>query len=57
MGRFSLPCEGNFIQWASPRRPPSAVGDADLAGLVTAWPDLPEAIRRGILAMVDAATG
>jgi len=29
--------------------------DPDLAWLVTAWPDLPEAIRRGIVAMVEAA--
>ncbi len=28
--------------------------DADLARVVSAWADLPDAIRRGILAMVDA---
>jgi hypothetical protein len=27
----------------------------DLAAVVAAWPDLPEAIRTGILAMVNAA--
>jgi len=31
--------------------------DADLARLNEAWPDLPEAIRAGILATVDAALG
>jgi hypothetical protein len=30
-------------------------GDPDLAALVDAWPSLPEAIRAGILAMVQAA--
>ena len=31
--------------------------DPDLAAVVDAWPDLPEAIRAGILAMVKAALG
>ena len=29
--------------------------DADLARLVKAWPRLPEAIRRAVLALLDAA--
>jgi len=29
--------------------------DADLARVVAAWPDLPEAIRRAVLALLDAA--
>ena len=29
----------------------------DLAAVVKAWPDLPEAVRAGIVAMVKAATG
>jgi hypothetical protein len=29
--------------------------DADLAAVVAAWPDLPEVIRGGILAMVKTA--
>jgi hypothetical protein len=29
--------------------------EADLGWLIDAWPTLPEAIRAGILAMVDAA--
>jgi hypothetical protein len=29
--------------------------DFDLAAVVEAWPDLPEAIRAGILAMVKAS--
>jgi hypothetical protein len=32
------------------------VADADLAAVVDAWPELPEAIRAGILAMVKAAS-
>ncbi len=31
------------------------VADTDLAAVVEAWSDLPEAIRAGILAMVKAA--
>jgi hypothetical protein len=30
---------------------------ADLAAVVAAWPELPEAIRAGIAAMVKAASG
>jgi hypothetical protein len=30
-------------------------GDPDLATVVVAWPDLPEAIRAGIMAMMKAA--
>ena len=32
-----------------------AEGNAELAQVIDAWPRLPEAIRAGILAMVDAA--
>jgi hypothetical protein len=31
-------------------------GDPDLAAVVDAWPELPEAIRAGISAMVKAAS-
>ncbi len=31
--------------------------DPDLAAVVAAWPKLPEAIRAGILAMVETALG
>jgi hypothetical protein len=31
--------------------------DPDLAAVVAAWPGLPEAIRAGIVAMVNAAAG
>ncbi len=30
--------------------------DSDLAAVVEAWPDLPEAIKAGILAMVEASS-
>ena len=32
----------------------SAADDPDLARIVAAWPQLPDAIRAGIVAMVDA---
>jgi hypothetical protein len=31
--------------------------DADLQRVVEAWPDLPEAIRRAVLALVGSANG
>jgi hypothetical protein len=34
-----------------------APNDTELAAVVDAWPELPEAIRAGILAMVRAASG
>jgi hypothetical protein len=34
----------------------AATDGPDLAAVVEAWPDLPEAIRAGILAMVNAAS-
>ena len=37
---------------------PSRLDDHDLCRIIDAWPDLPPAIRRAILAMVEAvATG
>ncbi len=36
--------------------PPLVAADPGLAGVVAAWVDLPEAIRVGIVAMVEAAT-
>ena len=33
------------------------IQDPDLRRLIAAWPDLPEAVHRGILAMVAAFTG
>jgi len=35
---------------------PSAAPNADLAKLVAAWPALPEAMRRAVLAIVEAST-
>ncbi len=43
--RFALP-----LPYGAPELPP------DLAAIVAAWPELPEAIRAGILAMVKAAS-
>ena len=34
---------------------PAAAMPADLARVVESWPDLPPAIRAGVLALVDAA--
>ncbi|UCC30279.1 MAG: hypothetical protein JSU86_19025 [Phycisphaerales bacterium] len=36
---------------------PIAVSDPDLRAVVSAWPELPEALRKGIVAMVKAASG
>jgi len=36
---------------------PKTASDPALAALIDAWADLPEPVRRGILAMVDAAKG
>jgi len=35
----------------------STITDPDLARVAKAWADLPEPVRRGILAMVEAAKG
>ena len=35
----------------------SNADDPDLAAVVDAWPDLPEAIRAGMLAMVKSVPG
>ena len=40
----------------SPAEPATALADLDLARIVTAWPALPEAVKAGIVAMVEAAT-
>lgn len=34
---------------------PAAPADPDLAAVVAAWPDLPPALRAGVLALVRAA--
>jgi len=34
-----------------------AMSDRDLASLIMAWPQLPEPIKTGILAMVRASSG
>ena len=36
---------------------PDVTTGPDLAAVVEAWPDLPEAIKAGIVAMVKAASG
>ncbi len=42
-------CDG-----ASVTTPAQAVNDADLAAIVAAWPTLPDAIRRAVMALVNA---
>ena len=39
----------------SPGNPPTPPTDPELAAIAAAWPDLPPAIRAGIVAMVKAA--
>jgi hypothetical protein len=36
---------------------PATPTESDLAAVVAAWPDLPPAVRAGIVAMVRAAAG
>jgi hypothetical protein len=40
---------------ALPKSAPSAPLDADLTRIVEAWPSLPEAMKRAVLAMVEVA--
>jgi hypothetical protein len=46
---------GGFGPPTPPATPPKPT-DPELAAVVAAWPDLPPAIRAGIVAMVKAAT-
>ncbi|MFN7375249.1 MAG: hypothetical protein ACK5VC_06635 [bacterium] len=46
---------GNNGGGPGPTTPPAKPADPELAVLVAAWPDLPPAIRAGIVAMVAAA--
>jgi hypothetical protein len=41
---------------ATPAPTPAAPADPELAAVVAAWPNLPPAIRVGVLALVKAAT-
>ena len=48
------PARSGAVSGAVPvERPPAA--DPGLAQVVTAWPDLPQAVKAGIVAMVKAA--
>ncbi len=38
-------------------KPPSPPADPALARLIEAWPTLPEVVRAGIVAMIDASAG
>ena len=38
-------------------KPPSPPADPALARLFEAWPTLPETVRAGIVAMIDASAG
>ena len=63
LGLLSLLIAGCAGIYAAPVIPPggllysdiSAPIDSDLDRLIRAWPDLPHAIRAGIVAMVEAA--
>jgi hypothetical protein len=46
----------SLASWLAPEaknRLPQPPADADLARVVEAWPSLPEAIRRAVLALVE----
>jgi len=47
--------EATAAQTAAPGS--NAPNDPDLAALIAAWPDLPDPVRAGINAMVQAARG
>ena len=51
----SLAAQGKRAAQIEP--PLNGSDDPDLAAVVAAWPELPEAIKAGILAMVKAASG
>jgi len=48
---------GNIGAGFGPATPPVKPTDPELAAMVAAWPDLPPAIRAGVLALVKAAGG
>jgi hypothetical protein len=43
-------------QCAAPRAAPGAEVDPKLAAVIAAWPDLPDMIRRGILALATVSS-
>ncbi len=47
---------GNIRPVSCAPTPPAKPTDPELAAVVAAWPDLPPAIRAGVLALVKAAT-
>jgi hypothetical protein len=47
---------GNMEPGFGPPTSPPTPTDPKLAGIVAAWPNLPPAVRAGIVAMVEAAT-
>jgi len=47
---------GNNGGGFGPPTPPAKPTDPELAAVVAAWPDLPPALRAGIVAMLKAAT-
>jgi len=48
---------GALSRDSDPNPPPAKPTDPELAAVVAAWPDLPPAIRAGVLALVKAAGG
>jgi hypothetical protein len=53
--KSSKTLQGKDLAQEFPVDSPILPTDPRLAGVVNAWPELPEAIRAGILAMVKAA--
>ncbi len=49
------PPPSHSASYSTPNPAPEAPADPELAAVVAAWPDLPPAIRAGVLALVKAA--
>ena len=54
-GKSPVPVQGGAESGAVGAQ--STLVDADLRAIIEAWPELPDAVKAGILAMIHAAEG